>query len=378
MEGDLIHINEWLRPLSWFYEAGVWVRNFMFDNNILKETSFPTPVISVGNLTVGGTGKTPHTELLIQMLTQSGMGNPVAVLSRGYKRKSRGFVLANADTPVRDIGDEPWQMKQKFPETTVAVDANRRRGIAQLIDRLSDASGQKPVILLDDAFQHRYVKPCLNILLTDYHRLITDDKMLPAGRLREPVTSKDRAHIVIVTKCPDNLKPMDYRVIQKALDLKPYQHLFFSTFRYGTLRPLFGKAESRRTVGAQSSQHDVIIKPEEITPETHVILLTGIASPQQMLLDLQQRTRHITPLSFSDHHDFTSSDAQKIEKTFTAMQGSKRLIVTTEKDASRLVLLDGLSPIVRRHIFVQPIKVEILQDKEAELATLIQEAIRGL
>lgn len=377
MEGDLIHINEWLRPLSWFYEAGVWVRNFMFDNNILKETSFPTPVISVGNLTVGGTGKTPHTELLIQMLTQSGLDNPVAVLSRGYKRKSRGFVLANADTPVRDIGDEPWQMKQKFPETTVAVDANRRRGIAQLIDRLSDASGQKPVILLDDAFQHRYVKPCLNILLTDYHRLITDDKMLPAGRLREPVTSKDRAHIVIVTKCPDNLKPMDYRVIQKALDLKPYQHLFFSTFRYGTLRPLFGKAESRRTVGAQSSQHDVIIKPEEITPETHVILLTGIASPQQMLLDLQQRTRHITPLSFSDHHDFTASDAQKIEKTFTAMQGSKRLIVTTEKDASRLVLLDGLSPIVRRHIYVQPIKVEILQDKEAELATLIQEAIRG-
>ena len=392
MEGDLIHINEWLRPLSWLYEAGVWVRNFMFDNHLIKETSFPTPVICVGNITAGGTGKTPHTEYLLRLLkriqqptanSQQPTANsqqPIAVLSRGYKRKSRGFHIAEMDTPVSVIGDEPWQMKQKFPDVTVAVDANRRRGINHLIGPLNSqqptANSQQPIILLDDAFQHRYVKAGLNILLTDYHRLITDDALLPAGRLREPVRSKERAHIVIVTKCPHNLKPMDYRVIQKALDLKPYQHLFFSTFRYGTLQPLFGKAETRRTVGAQSSQHEVIIKPEEITPETHVILLTGIASPQQMLLDLQQRTRHITPLAFTDHHDFTASDAQRIERTFTAMQGSKRLIVTTEKDAARLRLLDGLSPIVRRHIYVQPIEVEILQEKEAELAALIQEAIR--
>lgn len=376
MEGDLIHINEWLRPLSWFYEAGIWVRNFLFDNHVLKETEFPSPVICVGNITAGGTGKTPHTEYLIRLLSQQAGGRSVAVLSRGYKRKSKGFVQAKPDTTVRQIGDEPWQMAQKYPEVTVAVDANRRHGIEQLLKVLPGSPTAKPIILLDDAYQHRYVKAGLNILLTDYHRLITDDALLPAGRLREPVSSKDRAHIVIVTKCPTGMKPMDYRVIQKALNLKPYQHLFFSTFRYGTLQPLFGKTETRRTVGAQASQHDIVIKPEEITAETHVILLTGIASPQQMLMDIQRKTRHITPLAFGDHHNFTASDAQKIERTFTAMQGSKRLIITTEKDAARLRLLDGLSPIVRRHIFVQPIEVEILQDKEPELAALIQEAIR--
>lgn len=376
MEGDLIHINEWLRPASWLYESGVWVRNFMFDNHILKEQSFPVPVICVGNITAGGTGKTPHTEYLIRLLSRLGDEHAVAVLSRGYKRKSKGFVLAKADSTVQEIGDEPWQMLQKFPDVTIAVDANRRRGISTLIDHFSTADSRKPVILLDDAFQHRHVKAGLNILLTDYHRLITDDELLPAGRLREPVKSKDRAHIVIVTKCPKDMKPMDYRVVQKALDLRPYQYIFFSTFSYGTLQPLFGKSESRRTVGAQSSQHEVLIKPEEITPETHVILLTGIATPQQMLMDLQQRTRHITPLSFADHHHFTTTDAARIERLFTAMQGSKRLIITTEKDAARLRLLDGLSPIVRRHIYVQPIEVEILQDKEAELTTLIEEAIR--
>lgn len=374
MEGDLIHIDEWLRPCSWLYEAGVWVRNFMFDNHIIKEVDYPTPVICIGNITAGGTGKTPHTEYLIQLLTE--MGHSIAVLSRGYKRKSKGFVLAKPDSTVREIGDEPWQMLQKFGHVTIAVDANRRRGIEKLLAKFKAEGIEKPVILLDDAYQHRHVKAGLNILLTDYHRLITDDELLPAGRLREPVASKSRAHIVIVTKCPTNMKPMDYRVVQKALDLKPYQSLFFSTFRYGTLQPLFSKSESKRVVGAQSSMHEVIIKPEEITPDTHVILLTGIASPQQMMLDLQSRTRHITPLSFADHHDFTASDAQRIEKLFTSMQGSKRLIVTTEKDAARLRLLDGLSPIVRRHIFVLPIEVEILQDKASELEALIRDAVR--
>ena len=373
MEGDLIQINEWLRPFSWLYKAGVWVRNFMFDNQVIKEKTFDTPIICVGNITAGGTGKTPHTEFLIQMLSRFDNGRPMAVLSRGYKRKSKGFIMANHDSTVREIGDEPWQIKQKFPDVTVAVDANRRRGIERLINRLSDGTHLSPVILLDDAYQHRYVKAGLNILLTDYHRLITDDELLPAGRLREPVSSKVRAHIVIVTKCPRNMSPMDYRVIHKALDLKPYQHLFFSTFCYGTLQPLFGTLESKKTVGAHSSQHELVIKPEEITPETHVILLTGIASPKQMLMDLQQRTRHITPLEFPDHHDFTSADVQRIERTFTLMQGSKRLIITTEKDAARLRLLNDLSPIVRRHIYIQPIQVQILQDQEAELEKLIRE-----
>ena len=226
-----------------------------------------------------------------------------------------------------EIGDEPWQMKHKFPDAVIAVDADRRHGIQQLLS--NESTKDTEVILLDDAYQHRYVKAGLNILLTDYHRLITDDELLPAGRLREPVTAKERANIVIVTKCPKDMKPMDFRVVQEALNLKPYQSLYFST----------------------------------LTPDTHVLLLTGIASPQQMLLDMHRVTRHITPLSFADHHDYDAHDVQRIEEAFTAMQGSKRLIITTEKDAARLRLVDGLSPIVRRHIYVLPIEVEFLRDE---------------
>lgn len=354
MEGDLIHINGWLRPLSWFYGFGVAVRNIMFDWGLLKQHSFDKPVISIGNITVGGTGKTPHTEYLLRMLLPK---YKVAVLSRGYKRKSRGYHLAALDTPVSVLGDEPWQMKQKFPQAIVAVDANRRRGITRLT---TDAAQSPDVILLDDAFQHRHVKPGLNIVLTDYHRLVTDDELLPAGRLREPVSSLSRANIVIVTKCPADIKPIDYRVLRNALNLKPYQYLFFSCFRYGVLRHLFGETKGQT---------------EELTPDTHVLLLTGIASPQQMLFDLQRATRHITLLSFPDHHTFSHSDIERIEASFTAMQGSKRIIVTTEKDGARLMGITELSTIVRRHIYVLPIEVEILQDQESQLQSIILDYI---
>lgn len=345
MEGDLIHINEWLKPLSWFYGFGVWLRNICFDTGILKQQSFERPVICVGNITAGGTGKTPHIELLLKMLLPK---YKVAMLSRGYKRKTSGFLLANAQSTMNEIGDEPWQMKEKFPEAIIAVDANRRRGIQRLLS--DEPTHDVDVILLDDAFQHRYVRAGLNILLTDYHRLITDDYLLPAGRLREPLVAKERAHIVIVTKCPMGMRPMDYRVIQKALQLRPYQQLFFSTFRYGPLRRLFTDTPGQK---------------EELTPDTHVLLLTGIASPQQMMMDLQRITRHITPLSFADHHEFNKADIQQIEETFTSLQGSKRLIITTEKDASRLLLIKNLSPIVRRHLYILPIEVEIMRDEGA-------------
>ena len=167
MEGDLIKINEWLRPIAWLYGIGVRIRNAMFEAGILKSKSYDIPVISVGNITVGGTGKTPHTEYLIRLLQKT---HKVAVLSRGYKRKSKGFVLASAETPMSDIGDEPYQMKQKFPGIYVAVDKNRRRGIELLSDGKT-APGTE-VVLLDDAFQHRYVKPGINILLVDYQRMI--------------------------------------------------------------------------------------------------------------------------------------------------------------------------------------------------------------
>ncbi len=342
IEGDLISINKKLLPLSWLYGLGVGFRNLLFEIGILKSRPFTIPVISVGNITVGGTGKTPHVEYLIQLLKDR---TKVAVLSRGYKRKSHGFVLADGSSTVNDIGDEPYQMKTKFPDITVAVDKKRIRGI----DKLTSGEYVKDVdvILLDDAFQHRYVKPGINILLVDYHRLIIYDTLLPAGRLREPVKSKDRADIVIVTKCPKDLKPMEFRVITKAMKLYPYQQLFFSTHEFGALRSVFGEDQMPLTSLA----------------DKNVLLLTGIASPEQMLAELQTYNKTVTPMAFSDHHAFSKKDVERINDTFSALP-SPKLIVTTEKDETRLLQVEGLSDEVKKHLYVLPIKIQILLDQE--------------
>ena len=340
MEGDFIKTNEWLLPLSWLYGIGVGFRNFLFEVGILKSRSYKTPVISVGNITVGGTGKTPHVEYLVRLLQDK---MRVAVLSRGYKRKSRGFVLAETDTPISQIGDEPYQMKQKFPHVTIAVDKKRTHGI-----ELLEASDKAPdVILMDDAFQHRYVKPGINILLVDYHRLVIYDKLLPVGRLREPLTGKNRADIVIVTKCPKDLKPMAFRVITKAMDLYPYQHLYFSTIEYDQLRPAFPETPARHGLSA----------------DMNVLLLTGIASPRQLTEDLTPQVKSITPLTFADHHNFRRKDIQLLNKAFEAMP-SPRCIITTEKDAVRLANADGLSDAVRQNLYVQPIHISFMLDQE--------------
>lgn len=222
MEEPLVKIHYWLYPISWIYGMGVRLRNKLFDWGYYRSKSFDVPVVCVGNLAVGGTGKTPHTEYLIKLLQQTGTN--VAMLSRGYKRKSKGYVLATEETDVKRIGDEPYQIKTKFPAIRVAVDENRCHGIEQLM-KLDHP--KVDVVLLDDAYQHRYVKAGLNILLTDFHRLFSDDTLLPAGRLREPESGKNRAHIVIVTKCPEDIKPIDFNIITKRLKLYPYQQLYF-------------------------------------------------------------------------------------------------------------------------------------------------------
>ena len=341
MEGDFIRIKNWLLPLSWIYGGIVKLRNFLFDVGILHTRSFMMPVISVGNITVGGTGKTPHVEYLIRLL--KGHAN-VAVLSRGYKRKSSGFVLANEHSTAHDIGDEPYQMKQKFPNVTVAVDKSRVHGIETLKENNSDID----VILLDDAFQHRYVKPGINILLVDYHRLIIYDKLLPAGRLREPLNGKNRADIVIVTKCPKTLNPINFRVITKAMGLYPYQDLFFTTMSYDSLQHLY-----------QHTTREL----SDITPDEHLLLIAGIASPQQLINDISAVTPNLTALTFSDHHDFTKKDVQRINDTFAAMPSPKS-IVTTEKDAARIVCTKGLSEEVRQHLYTLPVKIEFMLEQE--------------
>ena len=373
VEGDFIKINKWLLPFSWFYGLGVKLRNTMFSIGMLKSRAFDVPVISVGNITVGGSGKTPHVEYLIRLLKDS---CHTAVLSRGYKRKSKGFVLASAETTMPEIGDEPFQIKQKFPEVLVAVDKNRCHGI----DTLMANDKNIDVILLDDAFQHRYVKPGINILLVDYHRLIIYDALLPAGRLREPLNGKDRADIVIITKCPKDLKPMEYRVITKAMNLYPYQQLFFTTIDYGELQPAFKEAAASAantpaadisTANAPAADASIANAPAASSSyaatlsqlkDTHVLLLTGIASPQQMTHDLKPQIPHLTPLSFADHHNFKEKDVELINSTFASLPEPK-LIITTEKDATRLQQVEGLSEEVRQHLYVLPIKVCFLQEQ---------------
>ena len=312
---------------------------------VLRSKSYDVPVISVGNITVGGTGKTPHVEYLIELLKDD---INVAVLSRGYKRKSKGFVLADKDTPMEQIGDEPFQMKQKYPDITVAVDANRRRGIEKLIE--GKAGKNIGVILLDDAFQHRYVKPGINILLVDYHRLVIYDELLPAGRLREPVKSKDRADIVIVTKCPQDLNPMEFRVITKAMKLYPYQQLFFSTHEYDIPHLAFPETADGEQIRSLDDLKD-----------KHILLLTGIASPKQMEHDLLPYAKELTPLTFGDHHAFKQKDVERINEMFASLPAPK-LIITTEKDATRLIK-DGLSDEVRKHLYVLPIHISLMQNQ---------------
>ncbi|MBQ8047250.1 MAG: tetraacyldisaccharide 4'-kinase [Prevotella sp.] len=354
-EGDHIKINEWLLPLSWLYGIGVKFRNWLFDVGLLKSRAYDIPIIAVGNITIGGSGKTPHVEYLINLLHDK---MKVAVLSRGYKRKSKGYQLADEHTEMQEIGDEPFQMKTKFDDIYIAVDKKRCEGIDRLIT--DEKTKDVDVILLDDAFQHRYVKPGINILLIDYHRLIIYDKLLPAGRLRESEAGKARADIVIITKCPHDLKPMEYRVLTKALNLFPYQGLYFTTFEYKDMKRIFG--EETRSL-------------KELGSNEHVLLITGIASPQQLQEDLEAYSKNITPLTFGDHHEFKDRDIEQINEEFSRMP-SPKVIITTEKDAARLQSAKGLSSEVMDNIYALPVGVKFMLGKEEDFNKKITSYVR--
>lgn len=344
-----------LVPITLIYSAVVGVRNKFFDWKILSSEEFDIPIISVGNLTVGGTGKTPHTEYLVELLRKK---HKVALLSRGYKRKTSGFKLATTSSTAREIGDEPYQIKKKFPDIHVAVDANRRRGIHQLCE--NDISRDAEVILLDDAFQHRYVTPGINIVLIDYNRPIYEDALMPTGMLREPASSIYRAHIVIVTKCPTDIKPIDFRIATKNLELRPYQRLYFTTFAYGALSAFADRAHNRPL--------------STITADTHILLVTGIASATPLVDKLREYTEHITHMEYGDHHNFTRSELQAISKRFDSINAANRLIITTEKDAARLAQHD-LPDNIKDNLYVLPIKVKFLQDQEESFNKFITDYV---
>ena len=342
-----------LLPFAWFYGMVVKVRNVLFDLKILPVERFPIPVIGIGNLSVGGTGKTPFTEYLIRLLKDE---YRVAVLSRGYKRKTQGFVLASLNSDASEIGDEPCQIKQKFPDVIVAVDSDRRHGIRQLL--ALPESRRPQIVLLDDALQHRYVLPSLTILLTDYEHLYYDDYLLPAGSLRESSKGVSRADIVVVTKCRQETQPADIRLIEKKMSLKTHQRLYFSGVRYHRLEPLFSKSAF--------DQAD------------HILLITGIAHPQQLIAWMKSRFPQLHVCSFPDHHAFSPSDLRYIDHIYQQMPATSRKIVCTEKDAMRLKYLDFLSEHWKSDLYYLPISVEFLQGQGDAFDTSILQHVRSI
>lgn len=294
------------------------VRNLMFKWHILKQRDFKVPVVVVGNIGVGGTGKTPHTEYIINLLKYK---YHIGMLSRGYKRTTKGFVLATRRSSPMDIGDEPYQIYQKFgKDITVAVCEDRCHGIDELL-RLNP---RIDLIVLDDAFQHRYVKPTVSIVLTEFNNPIFYDRLLPLGRLREPQSAIYRADMVIVTKCPEQLNPLEYRIFKNNLKLFPYQGLFFSRYTYGNLTPLF------------PDECDKTLNLSWLSNRDSVMILTGIANPKPLVRYIKGFKAKVRVKSFPDHHNFSRKDLGTILRMFKELEGENKYIVTTEKDAVRL------------------------------------------
>ena len=327
-----------LYPLAIIYRLVTGIRNNLFDWGVLKSHCFEIPTICVGNISVGGTGKTPHTEYIVRLLMNMFR---VATLSRGYMRKTKGFVLANEESSHSDIGDEPYQLMKKFSGLTVAVDGDRCQGISRIMDKVD-------VIVLDDAYQHRYVKAGLTILLIDYNRPIWDDVLLPAGRLREAASGKRRADIIIVSKCPEDMGEKEMLALKEKVNPCPGQRVFFSTLLYNNMYRLSDKA---------TRSLDSIKADEEI------LLVTGIASPAAVRQELEKRTKKIRSISFPDHHEFTQADTERIKKVFFEMNQEKRLIVTTEKDAARFEGKDVSREFIYLYIYILPIEVRFLNNE---------------
>jgi tetraacyldisaccharide 4'-kinase len=312
-------IKPLLFPLWFIYGFIILVRNKLFDFKILKSYEFHVPVISVGNITVGGTGKTPHTEYLIRLLKDD---YKIAFLSRGYKRKTRGFVLATEQSNAETIGDEPFQIKRKFPDLLVAVDRNRVKGIKKLIKNVLELD----IILLDDAYQHRTVNPGINILLIDYNRPIKSDSLLPIGRLREPAFEKKRADIIIVTKVLYDITSIDKRIFLNDVEAQPHQTVYFTSIDYGKPLPVFSKMP-KNNIDLGKKKYSIL-------------LVTGIADPSMLIGHLSTMSKEIIPFRYPDHYSFSQNDIAAILEKYHSIPGNEKIILTTEKDAVRLISFD--------------------------------------
>jgi len=342
---------EWLRilllPFALLYGVAIWLRNLLFDTGILPSKSFPIPVISVGNLSAGGAGKTPHVEYLVDLLKNE---YRIAVLSRGYKRKTKGFLLAGPDSTASDIGDEPLQIHKKHPDILVAVQEKRRKGIERIMREHPEVN----LIILDDAFQHRYVNPGLNLLLTGYYNPFFRNFLLPVGNLREAKRRAKRADALVVTKTPKVFSPLDRRFFVQKLRRYKLKNIYFSRLAYQRFIPM--------TPGTPDCP------PADIKT---IFLLTGIANPESLQERLKTRCKDLVVHRYPDHHQFREKDLKKLRKVFTETISHSKIVVTTEKDAMRMESeqlreqLDGIP------VYCLPVRVAFHRDDKRKFDRMV-------
>lgn len=329
----------------------------MYDRGILPSSGFSIPVICVGNITVGGTGKTPHTEYIADLLRKN---FKVATLSRGYKRKTRDFRIASSSSLVSDIGDEPIQLSRNLTDVLVTVHRNRVHGVKRIMLEYPGTD----VIILDDGFQHRKIKPGFSILLTDFNRLMVRDHILPYGNLRESNENMKRANVILITKSPENLSADQRNLIVQEMDKSPYQNLYFTSVIYKPPVPVFEHVLS----GNQSDFSK--------SAGCGVVLVTGIVNPQPLKDYLQKSYGEIIHLSFPDHHNFKEKDLADITSAYNDIKSGTKYLFTTEKDAVRLREFTNIAEQVKTAFFYIPVEIHFLNEDKDEFDNLIIDYVR--
>lgn len=336
-----------LLPISLVYAFVLLIRHKLYDWGIFKSKSYNIPNICVGNLNLGGTGKTPHIEYLIRLLSEN---YKIAVLSRGYGRKTKGYIVADDKQTHNDIGDEPLQYHKKFNNITVAVDEDRCEGVEKLLQE----ENPPQIILLDDAYQHRKIKPGLNILLTDYYNLYSNNNLIPTGILRDIKSAAKRAEIIVVTKSPNVLSPYNKRDIENSLKPRPHQKIFYSYIEYQDFKP-FNKISQEININESKT----------------ILIFCGIANIYPLEDYLKRKYNFISKVQFSDHHNFTEKDIDMVIEKFNSIIGKNKVIVTTEKDAMRLIHSPFISKFDEIPVFTIPIKVKFHNEENENFDDMI-------
>lgn len=341
-----------LAPAALLYKAGVTLRHRLFDWGVLKSEKFDIPIICIGNITVGGTGKTPMAEMILGYMSQK---HRVALLSRGYGRRTKGYREVSADSHYRDVGDEPLQIKLKFPQVTVVVCEKRAEGIRQLRAEHPEVD----LIVMDDGFQHRYVDPKINVVMIDATRPVQHDRMLPLGTLRDLPEMLYRAHYFVVTKCPEHMAPIDRRILRKVLIQIAYQKVYFTRFESFMPQPLYADEASRESLAAGRE----------------VIALSGIGNPGPFLRTLRDRYRVVEEMTLDDHHIYRVRDMNALKGLLAKHPGA--VIVTTEKDAVKMTNREKVPEQVRRSLYYLPINISFIEDSSTDFLQKLEEDVRA-